>query len=192
VNIDVTYNNEEGDTVNVTLPFIFSPINVDATGRFNIPFTFNAGGVNFSGTLQIAPEFNVTINPPTAPRATDDPVDELDPGPPEDEVEPVELDEKIIGVVVTATLTGEQQLTTIATQNIPTILAPRGGSIKFAYSFGAATFWSDDIDVKGGRTFIPCPFSQGADAVAVSPAPGVVVNWVPIRGFPLATVADVQ
>jgi len=93
---------------------------------------------------------------------------------------------------VQSSLSGEQQLTTIATQNIPTIFAPRAGSIKFAYSVGASTFWSNDIDVKGGRVFIPCPFSQGADAVAVSPAPGVVLNWVEITGPALATVADLQ
>jgi len=190
INIDVTYNNEEGDEINLTIPFIFAPINVDINGRFNIPVTFNLGGVEFSGTVTIAPEFSVTINPPQAPTGTDNPTDTLPPGDPEDEVEPREFDDKVIGVVVQSSLSGEQQLTTIATANIPTIFAPRAGSIKFAYSIGASTFWSNDIDVKGGRVFIPCPFSQGADAVAVSPAPGVVLNWVEITGPPLATVAD--
>jgi len=172
IDIDVTYNNEEGDEINITIPFIFAPINVDITGRFNIPFTFEIDGIEFSGTLNIAPEFSVTINPPEAPTGTDNPTDTLPPGDPEDEVEPREFDDKVIGVVVQSSLSGEQQLTTIATANIPTIFAPRAGSIKFAYSIGVSTFWSNDIDVKGGRVFIPCPFSQGADAVAVSPGTG--------------------
>jgi len=43
IDIDVTFNNEEGDEINVTIPFIFAPINVDINGRFNIPFTFEFG-----------------------------------------------------------------------------------------------------------------------------------------------------
>ncbi len=190
IDIDVTYNIDEGDEITVTIPFVFAPINVDIVGRFNIPFTLDVGGIELSGTVEISPEFNVNFNPPAAPRGTDDEPDDILPGPPADEVEPREFDNRIIGVLVLATIVGEQQLTTIATTDIPPIFAPRAGSIKFAYSIGNSTAWSNDIDVKGGRSFIPCPFSQGADGVAVSPGPGVDVQWQEITGPPLATVAD--
>lgn len=192
IDIDVTYNIEDGPDITVTVPFIFSPVIVDLSGNFSAPFTFNFGGLDFSGTLRISPKFNVYINPPTAPRGTDDGTEDLPPGDPDEDVEPTPVDEKIIGVAVVSALVGEQQLTTITTENIPTIFAPRAGSIKFAYSVGVSTFWSDDIDIKGSRTFIPCPFSQGADAVAVSPAPGVNVVWRSITGYPLATVNDLD
>lgn len=190
VDIDVTYNIEDGPDITVTVPFTFAPVNVDLSGNFSAPFTFNFGGLDFSGTLEISPEIKVNINPPTAPRGTGDGTDDLPTGDPNNDVEPVPVSEKVIGVAITSVLVGEQQLTTIATENIPAIYAPRAGSIKFAYSVGVSTFWSDDIDIKDDRTFIPCPFSQGADAVAVSPAPGVEVQWRAITGYPLATVND--
>jgi len=192
IDTDITYNIEGDTEVTVNVPFIFAPIKVNIDGSLRIPFTFDLGGFTLSGNFTLAPEVNVTINPPRMPTGEGQDTEDFEPGPPDETVEPVPPDEKIIGVVVLATLAGEQRLTTIATNFIPDIFAPRAGSIKFAYSFGATTFWSDDIDVKGARSFIPCPFSQGADAVAVSEAPGVVVTWREIRGFPLATVADLK
>lgn len=191
-NTNITYNIDNGDEVTVTVPFVFAPITANFNGTLRIPFTFDLGGIEFSGNIDLGPDFDVTINPPALPPASGDDTDTLPPGDPADEVDPLPLDQKIIGVAVSSSIIGEQQLTTILTQGMPNILAPRAGSIKFAYSLGIATFWSSDIDVKSDRTFIPCPFSQGADAVVVSPAPGVAVQWVPIRGFPLATTQDVQ
>jgi len=190
VDVDVTYNIDEGPEVTVNIPFVYAPITTDIYGNFRIPFTFNFGGIEFSGSTQVAPEFNVTINPPPAPRGTDSPVTDL-PGP-DDEipVTPSTFAERVVGVVVQSALVGEQQLTTIFTENIPQILAPRCGSVKFGYAIAGRSFWSPDIDIKDLNCFIPCPFSQGADTVAASPAPGVVLNYVPIFGAPIATVAD--
>ena len=190
VDVDVTYNIDNGDETTVTIPFVYAPITTDIYGNFRIPFTFNFGGIDFSGGIQVAPEFNVNVNPPPAPRGTDSPVTDL-PGP-DDEipVTPSTFEERVVGVVLQSALVGEQQLTTIFTENIPQILAPRCGSVKFGYAIAGRSFWSPDIDIKDLNCFIPCPFSQGADTVAASPAPGVVLNYVPIFGAPLATVAD--
>lgn len=190
INVDVTYNIDDGTEVTVTVPFVFAPVSVNFDGSLSLPFTINFGGFNFTGNLNLNPDFNLTINPPAIGRGEGQGLEELPAGDPAEEVEPLPFDEKIIGVAVTSSIVGEQQFTTIATQGMPNILAPRAGSIKFAYSLAATTFWSNDIDVKGDRIFIPCPFSQGADAVVVSPAPGVALQWVPISGPPLATVAD--
>jgi hypothetical protein len=190
IDIDVTYNTDDGTEVTVTIPFIYAPITTDINGDFRIPFTFNFGDIEFSGDVNLEPNFDVTINPPTGPRGTDSPLTDL-PGP-DDEI-PVEQappDERVVGVVVQSALVGEQQLTTIFTENIPQILAPRCGSVKFGYAIAGRSFWSPDIDIKDLNCFIPCPFSQGADTVAASPAPGVALNYVPIFGAPLATVAD--
>jgi len=190
VDVDVTYNIDDGTELTVNIPFIFAPIITDINGNFRFPFTFELGGIDFSGNLQLEPNFNVTINPPPAPRGTDSPITDL-PGP-DDEipVEPSTFEERVVGVVVQSALVGEQQLTTIFTTDIPQILAPRCGSVKFGYAIAGRSFWSPDIDIKDLNCFIPCPFSQGADTVAASPAPGVVLNYVPIYGAPLATVAD--
>jgi len=192
VDVDVTYNIDDGTEITVTIPFIYAPIVTDINGNFRIPFTFNFGDVDFSGSLQLEPNFNVTINPPPAPIGTDSPLTDL-PGP-DDEipVEPPPPGEVVVGVVVQSQLVGEQQLTTIATDDIPQILAPRCGSVKFGYRIGGRSFWSPDIDIKDLNCFIPCPFSQGAATVAASPAPGVVLNYAPIFGSPLATLADVS
>jgi len=190
IDIDVTYNIDDGTEITVTIPFIYAPITTDINGNFKIPFTFEFGGIEFSGNIDLSPEFNLTINPPPGPRGTDSPFTDL-PAPEEEiPVEEAEPDERVIGVVVQSRLVGEQQLTTIFTENIPQILAPRCGSVKFGYAFGDRSFWSPDIDIKDLNCFIPCPFSQGADTVAASPAPGVVLNYSPVFGSPLATVAD--
>lgn len=190
-NTDITYNIDDGTEVTVNVPFVFAPIITNFDGTLRIPFNFDLGGVEFSGNLNLQPNLNVTINPPSFPPGTNQDSDDLPPGDPGDEVEPAPPDQKIIGVVAVSEIIGEQQFTTILTDGMPNILAPRAGSIKFAYSVGISTFWSNDIDVKGGRVFIPCPFSQGADAVVVSAASGVTVTFREIRGFPLATVDDV-
>jgi len=192
IDVDVTYNIDDGTEVDVTIPFIFAPIVTDINGSFYAPFTFEFGGIEFSGNVELSPNFNVTINPPAAPIGTDSPLTDL-PGP-EDEVpvEPPPPGEVVVGVVVQSRLIGEQQLTTILTSDIPQILVPRCGSVKFGYRIGGRSFWSPDIDIKDLNCFIPCPFSQGAATVAASPAPGVVLNYVPIFGSPLATLEDVS
>lgn len=190
IDIDVTYNIDDGTEVTVTIPFIYAPITTDISGNFRIPFTFDFGGVEFSGNVSLEPNFNVTINPPPAPRGTDSPLTDLPDPDDEIPVTPSTFAERVVGVVVQSALVGEQQLTTIFTTDIPQILVPRCGSVKFGYAIAGRSFWSPDIDIKDLNCFIPCPFSQGADTVAASPAPGVVLNYVPIFGAPLATVAD--
>lgn len=191
--IDVTYQPDFGVEITAPITVNFKPTTNNFDGRVSFPFEFNLGGIDFNGSLSFDPEINVRINPPLrVPRGTGQPTDTLPPQTDPQPVEPAEFDRIIIGVAVQSTVNGEQQFTSITQTGQPSILAPRVGSIKFAYSIGIATFWSSDIDVKGANVFIPCPFSQGADAVVVSPAPGVAVTWQPVYGFPLATAEDVD
>jgi hypothetical protein len=190
-NTDITYNVDNGDEVTITVPFVYAPITANFDGTLRIPFTFDLGGFEFSGDINLLPDLEVSINPPTVPRAPEINPGDFDPIPGE-EVDPLPPDEKIIGVVVNVIEADGRRVSSIFSPDIPAILAPRAGSVKFAYSFGGATFWSSDIDIKGTRTFIDCPFSQGADAVIASPQTGVELTFVPIKGSPLATVRDLR
>lgn len=211
-NLDVTFEGDEGD-VTLNIPFTFSPIVVNFDGTLSIPFNFTIDGVNLTGNFPLNVNAPITINPPRLPPGSGEdftPIDS-DNNPPtsdpppgggddpgsggsggnQDPIEPAPPDQKIIGVVVSAILSNNDRVSEIASPGIPPIYAPRLGSVKFAYRLGPSTFWSSDLDIKDRRTFIPCPFSQGADAVVASPQPGVNMTFVPIRGFPLATTADV-
>lgn len=188
IDIDIDYDDDDGNPINITIPFIFAPIKVNFDGSLEIPFSFDFGGFTFDGSLDLSPEFDIDINIPPIGRGVGN---DFTPGPEEEEVDPEVGPEKIIGLVVTATAIAPNGPTGISTANIPDLFVPRLGSVKFAYSLGAATFWSNDIDVKGRRVFIPCPFSQGADAAAASPVPGVSLSFIEIRGYPLATTRDI-
>lgn len=188
--IDVTYNIDDGTEVTVTVPFVFAPFTVDFNGDVKFPFTFDFGGFEFSGDVNLSADFKPTINFPRYNPGDADPITDTvgdDDGP---STPPAPPTEKIIGVVVNAAIVQSGKVSEYSSPNIPPIFVPRLGSVKFVYSLGAATFFSSDIDIKDARTFIECPFSQGADAVIASPQEGVSMTFVPIRGFPLATTGD--
>ncbi len=188
-NIDVTYEGDDGD-ITVNVPFVFAPIAVNFDGTLRIPLSFSLGGFEFSGNLSL-PDFNLTINPPALPPGSGEdltPVGDDDPG---ETIPPRPPEEKIIGVVVNSVVTQPGRVGSVNFVSGPDIVIPRAASVKFAYSIGAATFWSSDIDVKTLRAFIPCPFSQGADAAVITPYIGIESTSVEIKGFPLATTRDV-
>lgn len=192
IDIDIDYDDDDGNPINITIPFVFAPVEINFNGDIRIPFNFDFGGFEFSGDINFLPDASVTINPPGGGTGGGVDLDPVGEGPPSDDVDPEEGSEKIIGVVVSSTANALSNITDILTIGMPRIFAPRLGSIKFAYSIGAATFWSNDIDIKGERVFIPCPFSQGADAAVASPVPGVSLSFVEVRGFPLATTSDIS
>ncbi len=190
-NIDITYEGDDGIDITVNTPFVFAPITANFDGTLRIPFTFDLGGFEFSGNINL-PDFNVTVNPPVLPPGSGEDLTPVGGDEPGETVPPAPPDQKIIGVVVNCEIVQPGRVSSINFDNAPDIIAPRAASVKFAYSIGAATFWSSDIDVKTLRAFIPCPFSQGADAAIVTPYIGLESTSVPIRGFALATVNDVR
>lgn len=188
--IDITYEIDDGTEVTVNIPFTFAPITANFDGSLRIPVDFSLGGFEFSGNLNL-PDFNLTINPPRVPPGSGEDLTGEGEDEPGETVPPAPPNEKIIGVVVNASQIDSRRVSSYSSPGITDIFVPRLGSIKFAYSIGIATFFSSDIDIKDRRTFIPCPFSQGADAVIASPNLGVNLTFTPIRGFPLATTNDV-
>lgn len=191
IDVDVTIEGDDGDLV-VTIPFIFSPITVNFDGTLRIPFTFDFGGFSFTGSFPLDFNIPITINPPSLPPGSGEDFDSVGDDEPGGTVPPLPPGEKIIGVVVNSEISQPGRVGSVNFENGPAIIVPRAASVKFAYSLGAATFWSSDIDVKTLRAFVPCPFSQGADAAVVTPYIGLESTSVPVRGFALATTNDVR
>lgn len=187
--ISVTYDTDNNTTINLNGTVRFGPY--FSTGDFNlrVPFTLDLGGLNWNGNLEITPEFKLTI----APRinfgsggVTDGPPPDLTPDPndtvpaPEYENEPL-----IVGVVVRGEQDSLQYASSIAADGMPTIKAPRCGSVSFAIERSLTVSWTPDIDVKNLDCYIPCPEPRGAVGVAVTAAPGFRLGWTPVRGQPL-------
>jgi len=96
INQDITYEVENTD-VTVNIPFIFAPIVVDIDGSLRVPLTFSLGGFTLSGSFTLAPEFNLTINRPRMPSGEGQETEVFEPSPPDETVDPVPPEEKIIG-----------------------------------------------------------------------------------------------
>lgn len=185
----VIYNTDEGDEITEEGDFIFAPFFSVGDLDIRVPFELNLGGVNFKGEVNIAPEFSLSI----APRfnfggggAGDDPDGLIDVDPEEtEEPEEGEDDPVIIGVLVRSEIIGELRATAIATEDQPTIYAPRVGSVSFAIRVGETFAWTPDVDIKNLDCYIPCPAPQGAIDVGASAAAGFAVSYTPVRGRPL-------
>ena len=180
INVDVTYIDntnteitEQGD-FNLALP-IFLP------GSIVIPFTFDVGGVQIDGRIDINGDITFEINPGRQP---DDTVTDTEPPalPPGQEPEDEENERRIIGVHVFTTLSQNTPVTVITQDNSPNIFAPRGGSVRFLILGGGSSSWTEDIDIKGDRQYIPCPARQGAIAVKGNELPGGTVTTIPVYG----------
>jgi len=111
---DVTYN-IDGDT-NITVPLtaVFSPIYVALDGTLRVPVNVDVGGVEFTGNVEISPNFEVNIRPrgitdgPGGRDGGDDGGGADDPVPvPEEEEE----NSPIIGVLVFSAAAGTNKAT---------------------------------------------------------------------------------
>lgn len=187
--VNITYNNEDNDVIDIDGDVVFSPFFSVGDLDIRVPFNLDLGGLEFSGTIQISPEFNFEISPRVylgGPGVPDDP-DGLPTIPPED-TEPVDDPEDeplIIGVIVRSSPVGELRQTAIATEGQPTIYAPRIGSCSFAIENSLTVSWTSDIPIKNRDNYIPCPEPRGAVGVSVSAEPGWEIFWTAVRGRPL-------
>lgn len=189
----VTY---EGDTIinidggtQITIPtaVIFAPISVDLDGSVSVPLNIDLGGINFDGTLELFPDFNLELfpnglNPGAGSSDDEDELAEPSPGGPTTPPDNPDDPRRIIGVQITAQVPDSAIPTEIAFTNGPAIFAPRLGSCRFLVLVNDFSGWTNDIDIKGTETYIPCPVPQGAIAVRCSPAPGVSLQFTPVRG----------
>jgi len=188
---DVTY--EGDDNINITVPtaFIFAPVYVAIDGTLRVPVKIDFGGVDFSGEVTIAPEFNFEIAPtfnPPGPGVPDDPDGIGEPGEPSDPIPEVEeLESTIVGVLVFSDIDPDGQPSGIQFQDGPNLFVPRAASVQFAIKTGNSIGWTSDQDVKSLECYVPCPAPQGAVAVRVSPMPGVQSRFTAVRGKPLTS-----
>jgi hypothetical protein len=178
--INITYVNNEGDMVtelgdlNLSVP-IFLP------GAITIPFTLDVGGVNINGSIDVNGDITFEFGGGRQPDDTDTDVDPpvLPPGTDPDDSE---TERRIVGVHVFTNLPPNTPTTVINQNGVPNIFAPRGGSVRFLILGGGGSSWTDDIDIKGARQYIPCPAPQGAINVIANPLPGGTVSTIRVYG----------
>jgi len=150
----------------------------------------DVGGVEFTGNVEISPNFEVNIRPrgitdgPGGRDGGDDGGGADDPVPvPEEEEE----NSPIIGVLVFSAAAGTNKATLLNSNGGPNIYAPRIASVQFAIKTGDSVGWTADQDVKNLESYVPCPAPQGAIAVRVTPQPGFTLEFDPVRAEPLTT-----
>jgi len=189
IDIDITYgpNNE----YSLTVPVVLAPVFINVKGEVNVPVTVNlAPNFQITGNLEIFPGFEFS---PSFPRGDDDgPITDPPPqnptgpgtGDPEEPEEPPEEDPLIIGVLVAAVAQSEPRPSEIDQASGPSIFAPRLGTARFGKLIANQIFWSEDIPVKGLRSYVPCPFQFGADLVVVNAERGVGLSYSPVFSEP--------
>lgn len=199
----IEYN--DGDT-NIFIPVIiaFGLAYIDADANIQIPFTieFNPEfNFEFGGTRgRLSPDDGeVVIDDPGggSPPGTKNPPKSYDPeNPPPDEdgdvpepdnpPPPEGDDEEILrGVLVTVTNpTSSRRISEIFNEDIPNLFVPRFGNVSFMIRVGSTFGWTDLIEVRNRRQFIPCPWEGGAIEVRGQTDPGVewILTPVYVRG----------
>lgn len=178
INIDVTYVNNDGDTVtelgdfNLFAPIVIAPVTIVAPIRVNLP------DVNFNGTIVLSPEFGVELQPPSfrrGPGDTDDPPPDEDPT-----TSPVtpddDSDRRLIGAITTVTAgIANGKATQLDGDSGPDLFVPRMGTLSFRVRTAASLAWSQPLDIKTTTQFHPAPENvQSLDAVA-TPNPGYTI-----------------
>lgn len=206
-NIDITYENDEGDTITNNFSITFGSAYIDINSQINIPvnignnndtdFTinaalnFNTGDLNFyagnpsyppgtgtPGKDAYKPGTELPPKPPTVP-STDPP--------PFPDTSEAETEDIIAGCAVTVSEVPTNISVIFQSEN-PDIYAPNLGYVAFEIIVGTSTAWTSDIPVKNLRNLIPCEWPAGAIAVKGTPRPGVTWDLTPI--YLTRTVVD--
>jgi len=195
--VTINYTNNEGNSINVPLNFIFAPVSLNLRGELTVPVRLDLGGVN----LDLSGDFNLNTgdlnlnfgnpnysrdglpNPdgykpdPTLPDVPDDVPDDVSiPSSDNSEGETT----RILRACIVTTSIVPPNVSLIFQSGNPTITAPNLGYISFAIAVGNAIAWTSDIPVKNQRNFIVCPWEGGAVDVRGTPAPGVSWDITPV------------
>lgn len=151
VSIDITYTNNEGNTVvelgdlTIFAPVVIAPVNIVAPIRVNLP------DVSFNGQIVLSPRFDVVLNPPVS---TDGPGEEGG-----DDEQPEPDDEKeLIGVrVITQNPTTGAATTIFGQGAAPNLYVPRLATVQYEVRFENVTAWTEPVDIKAANQFVPAP-----------------------------------
>lgn len=194
--INITYNNDEGDPITVNGFVAFGFAYIDADLNLNVPFT-----------LELNPEFNIPVNgtinlnggdinfnfgngntgstgggckdavknwdTDDEPSDSDDDSIDIDPVDPDDTtVETV----KVIKGVITYVQGISNKVSTVFQENTQDLLVPRCGNVQFLIQVGTTLAWSTDYPVRCNRGLIVCDWPGGAVDVRVTPYPGYSIS----------------
>lgn len=187
---DITYNVDDSTQITVPITGIFAPITVAIDGSLRIPLTLDVGGVEFTGNIEVSPNFTVNIQPKgiTTGPGEPDPIGGGGGGTLTPVPEDGDDEETIIGVLVFSTIISDANSATgFASLDGPDFYVPRLGSVQFAIKTGNSIGWTADQDVKNLESYVPCPAPQGAIAVRVTPIAGVTRTFIPVRAVPLTS-----
>ena len=167
VDIDITYTNNEGDTVvelgdlTIFAPVIIAPVNIVAPIRVELP------DVSFDGQIVLAPRFDVILNPPAS---SDGPGEEGGDG-----EQPQPDDEKeLIGVrVITPNPSAGGATVIFGMGSAPNLYVPRLATAQYELLFDGVSTWTDPVDIKTDNQFVPAPRDGVVLRFVINNIPGV-------------------
>jgi hypothetical protein len=183
-----TYDDPSGNPVTIAPEFtVFAPIvvgpNIYAPVRIDLP------DVTLDGTLTLAPEFNLTVNPPQfdgspgdspEPTATEDPI--TSPNTPDDQSA-----ETLIGAFVRSQEIGYNRQTQIGQDDSPTLIVARLARIYFRVRISGRLGWIGPYDVQGTNQYFPVPSGVYAVRAQAEWESGWAGEVVPVYGLPNST-----
>ena len=190
--VSITYNNDEGDTINLNGTVVFAPVVVNVSGNLIVPFSLN---LNANFNIPINGSINLTTgdinldfggngqgnessdckDPTKLPPAEPEPPDASDPPvapPPLNPEDPDAPKRKLLRGVVCYVSGDSSRVTTVSQPNTTPYFAPRCGNVRFLLQVGNSVVWSQAIPVQGDRELVRCDWEGGALDVRVDPYAG--------------------
>lgn len=174
--IDITYVNNDGDTVTelgdliIFAPVVIAPVTVVAPIRVDLP------DVSFDGQIVLSPDFNIELSPPPFGDGPGD-VGEDDDPPPEDSRR------SLLGVRCRCSNPEDTNATQVfGFGNAPDLWVPRLASVVFEVRVGDEVTRSQDYDLKQTDQFFPVPDRGLVTRYFVTPIPGASVSAQAVYG----------
>lgn len=175
-NIDITYVNNEGDSVTelgdliIFAPVVIAPVTIVAPIRVDLP------DVSFDGQIVLSPDFNITLSPPPFGDAPGD-VGEDDDPPPEDSRR------SLLGVRCRCSNPEDTKATQVfGSGSAPDLWVPRLATVVFEVRVGDVVTRSRDYDLKQTDQFFPVPDKGLVTRYFVTPVPDASVSAQAVYG----------
>jgi hypothetical protein len=184
----VTYDDPDGNPITIAPEFtVFAPIvigpNVFAPVRVDLP------DVTFDGTLELSPEFNLELNPPSfdgSPGDSPEPVSPEDPTTSPDTPDDDE-NQKLLGAFVRSQETGYNRQTQIDQDDSPTLVVARLARLYFRVRMGGRLGWIGGYDVQSTNQYFPVPPGVYAIRAQAEWEGGWSGEVIPVFGLPDST-----
>lgn len=180
--ISFSYTNNEGDNVdvsgdvNISAPILIAPFVLVA------PISVNLGGITFDGSVELSPNFNITLSPsfggggqqpePISPV----PESDQDPDSDSDDTPPESTDTPIRGLSVTLNYSPDMRATEVRQDgDIGSLAVPRAGILYFIATANNRDVWMPGIDLKSRSQYIPVPYNAIVYRWRIHTEPGISV-----------------